>query len=108
MTVMLSMGILCGLQNICLTLTHQKHHTQPRNGEKKKREKKSKKEKTCTNSQKPDREGWGKGGGRSDGEGGVWALCVHEEAGKTAAVRTKSHPALDKPLEFHGELGEVS
>lgn len=74
----------------------------------KKREKKSKKEKTCTNSQKPDREGWGKGGGRSDGEGGVWALCVHEEAGKTAAVRTKSHPALDKPLEFHGELGEVS
>lgn len=56
----------------------------------------------------PDREGWGKGGGGSDGEGGAWALCVHEEAGKTAAVHTKSHPALDKPLELHGELGEVS
>ena len=56
----------------------------------------------------PDREGWGKGGGGSNEEGGAWALCVHEEAGKTAAVRTKSHPVLDKPPEFHGELGEVS
>ena len=33
------MGILCGLQNSCLTLTHQTLHTQPRNGEKKKEEK---------------------------------------------------------------------